>query len=237
MALQLVKMMETYRGRDRVMRLGTYICMLVGGSGHSPINTKFSIVSGELNACRTTLRLFDDLAMLAVNMRYGLGKKEKNPVLRGLDIFTNLLYQSYYVVEHIAWFSDKKLLKRSSAPYWAAGVAMWAVSLVAEMIKAALRLVQNRKNQVDLRKRLCLDQEEYGSVSEQNEEIRKELRKLRAEEMDKFLLIIQSCADLLNAVNWTPGGYLWSGRFSSAQSGIFGIVSSIMLLYRNWPSE
>ncbi|ESO85099.1 hypothetical protein LOTGIDRAFT_235958, partial [Lottia gigantea] len=210
MALQLVKLLETYRGRDRVMRLGTYIAMLIGGSGNSPFNTKFNIIAQEFNGCRTVLRLFDDLSMAAVNLKFYYGEKDKNPILRILDMMTNTLYQSYYIVEHIAWFADKKVINRSSTLWWVICIAIWAISLILEISKAVVKLMNNKKSQAQLRKQKYLDKDEKGTVSEQNQEINDRLKALKTEEYGHVLLIIQSAADLLNAINWLPPGVLWA---------------------------
>ena len=76
---ELVRVLETYRGRDKVMRLISYVCTLLGGSiQHTrfvQVAQKFFRVSDALSECRVVLRLFDDLAMLSYTLSYGLGKQ------------------------------------------------------------------------------------------------------------------------------------------------------------------
>ena len=74
-ATQVVKLLEGYRGRDKVMRLLTYTTMFLAGQRTSPLAQKLRIVSKELSGCRTVLRLFDDLAMLLQNIKYGTGQQ------------------------------------------------------------------------------------------------------------------------------------------------------------------
>ena len=50
---------------------------------------------------------------------------------------------------------------------------------------------------------------------------------LAKKESLEYLLLIKNITDMLNAVNWLPEGCLWSGRFTTAQSGIFGTISSL----------
>ena len=76
---QLVNVLESYRGRDKIMRLVSYICNLIGGSvqhtRYIHLAQKLFRVGEALSNCRTILRLFDDLAMLTFTLSYGLGKQ------------------------------------------------------------------------------------------------------------------------------------------------------------------
>ena len=71
--MDLVKVLESYRGKDRVIRLSTYVLMLLGGRGNTPLQAKFRKISAELGGCRVVLRLFDDLSMLMLNLSKGFG--------------------------------------------------------------------------------------------------------------------------------------------------------------------
>lgn len=77
--LQLVRVLESYRGRDKIMRLISYVCTLLGGSiQHTRfirLAQKLFRVGDALSDCRVVLRLFDDLAMLCYTLNYGLGKQ------------------------------------------------------------------------------------------------------------------------------------------------------------------
>lgn len=62
-----------------------YGCQLVGGAlarrdpAESPLGRGLLGVSAQLSHCRTVLRLFDDLAMLAYSRQYGLGGQVSLP--------------------------------------------------------------------------------------------------------------------------------------------------------------
>ena len=73
--MELVSVLESHRGRDKIVRLCTYAAMLLGDSGRGDVHRKLLIISGELGAARMTMRLFDDLSMLLSNFKYGLGSK------------------------------------------------------------------------------------------------------------------------------------------------------------------
>jgi len=75
--INLIKYIETYRGRDKVIRATSYLSCLLGGileKNKSNYSQKLFIFMNELNGCRIILRLFDDLSMLAYSLNYGLGK-------------------------------------------------------------------------------------------------------------------------------------------------------------------
>ncbi|XP_042299801.1 peroxisomal membrane protein 11C-like [Sceloporus undulatus] len=88
----LVAVLETHRGRDRAVRTICYGCQLAGGSlvarrwpEESPLGRSLLAVSAQLSHCRTVLRLFDDLSMLAYSRQYGLGLKVSSSYPRGQD--------------------------------------------------------------------------------------------------------------------------------------------------------
>ena len=70
-----VNFMESYRGRDKIMRTASFAaCLGSGLAKNKELSEKFMKVMTEISACRTILRLFDDLSMLALSLKYGLGK-------------------------------------------------------------------------------------------------------------------------------------------------------------------
>ncbi|KAK7484619.1 hypothetical protein BaRGS_00024145 [Batillaria attramentaria] len=207
----LVKVLESYRGKDRTIRLFTYVFMYLGGRGNTPLQAKFRKLVSELGGCRVVLRLFDDFSMLMLNLSTGFGLKQPNPWLRPLEVLSGLLNQLYYPVEHIAWLRDKEILPGNSGLLWLLGLCIWACSLFTEIIK-----------EID---------------SQQNQQIDEKMTKLALERRDLILLIIQSAADLTNAISWLPKGFLWSQKLHPSANGICGLVSTLVMLYRNWPSS
>lgn len=95
-----VDVLESYRGRDKVMRTISYASCLVGGvylgrGGKNPAAEKFFKLSSEISACRTVLRLFDDLSMLVYSLSYGFGEK----VSLGLNQFYFLvIFSDQYIL-------------------------------------------------------------------------------------------------------------------------------------------
>ena len=71
--------LESYRGRDKIIRCTSYFSLFLGGlteNYNKPIAKKLFIVVSELNACRVVLRLFDDCSMVAYCLKYGTGNHQ-----------------------------------------------------------------------------------------------------------------------------------------------------------------
>ena len=68
--------LQTYSGRDKIIRTLCYSCKLIAGlTSDKELARKYGIFSSQLSACRMTLRLFDDLPMLKSTLEYGFGKE------------------------------------------------------------------------------------------------------------------------------------------------------------------
>lgn len=79
MAENLTVVLETYRGREKIMRILQYASFLASG-GLSKVSfggagDKFLIFAEAMSECRTVLRLFDDAAMISYARSYGTGKE------------------------------------------------------------------------------------------------------------------------------------------------------------------
>ncbi|XP_015359183.1 peroxisomal membrane protein 11C isoform X3 [Marmota marmota marmota] len=151
----LASALESYRGRDRLIRTLGYCCQLVGGvlveqcPARSEVGTRLLVVSAQLSHCRTVLRLFDDLAMFVYTKQYGLGSEEKDVFVRWLSVLGNVADQLYYPCEHVAWAADAKVLCMDSARWWTLSTALWGFSLllgVARSLWTVLRLRQRLRN-------------------------------------------------------------------------------------------
>ena len=72
---RLVGVVGGYRERDKFIRLCSYTARFLAGSGQTKWGIRLTTIATELSACRTVLRLFDDVPMLAHTLRYGSGSK------------------------------------------------------------------------------------------------------------------------------------------------------------------
>ncbi|GFO42713.1 peroxisomal membrane protein 11c [Plakobranchus ocellatus] len=233
----LVSLLETYRGRDRVIRMLTYVAMFMGSNGKTPGQMKWKTVAGELGACRVILRLFDDIPMLLMNLSTGFGLKEKRPLIRILSFLSSILNQGFYPTEHIAWLRQKKITAGEPMPYLLLGLFIWAFSLIVEIIKSFLKIHYINLQSAKLLKQKELDRSsgDEDVTSSQNAEIKKTLSRLSNERREAGLLLLQSCCDFTNAVSWMPPGFLWAGSLSPRINGIVGMAATVLMFYRNWP--
>lgn len=73
---KILDFLETYRGRDKVLRTLCYTSKCASGLiQNEGVSARLDSFSGQLSACRATLRLLDDIPMLAYFVEYGLGDK------------------------------------------------------------------------------------------------------------------------------------------------------------------
>lgn len=79
----VAQFLETYRGRDKVYRLISYLSQCIAGGlqyfGHRNSAARFEALGGALSTCRVMLRLGDDLAMWQVTKSFGFGSQVRKP--------------------------------------------------------------------------------------------------------------------------------------------------------------
>uniref|UniRef100_A0A8D0H111 Peroxisomal biosis factor 11 gamma n=1 Tax=Sphenodon punctatus TaxID=8508 RepID=A0A8D0H111_SPHPU len=221
----LVSVLESYRGRDRVIRTLCYGCQLVGGAlirtnpkAESPLGHSLLGVSAQLSHCRTVLRLFDDLSMLAYSCQYGLGAKEQDVVVRWLSVFNNVADQLYYPCEHVAWAADAEVIRANSHRWWALSTALWGLSLLLAIGRSLRILFQLRRK---------LSKPPSGTAQPSRQEIKAQVKL-------EVWSIVSNLADLSNAIHWLPPGVLWAGQFPPWLVGLMGTVSSLIGIYQTY---
>ncbi|KAM9761954.1 peroxisomal membrane protein 11C [Menidia menidia] len=217
----LVRLLESYRGRDKVIRTVCYGSQLVGGvltrragtdAPSQQLGKSLLLFSAQLSHCRTVLRLFDDLAMLAYSHSYGLGASEEDTGVRWISVLTNVADQLYYPCEHIAWAADAELIKVKSDKWWLFSTVLWGTSLLLGILRSLRVLLLLKKK---------LKKYERDGRNSRHSQLRRQMR-------GELLSILSSMADLSNAVHWMPPGFLWAGRFPSWLVGLLGTTSSLI---------
>lgn len=222
----LVNALETYRGRDRLVRTLCYGCQMVGGlliqKGEDKAETGESLlaISSQLSHCRTVLRLFDDLSMFVYSKQYGLGAQEEDHAVRWLSVLNNVADQLYYPCEHVAWAADAQVIHTKSDKWWLYSTALWGISLLLGILRSLRILV--------LLNRSWNDSCKNKQPGESFKPCRKELR---SQVQSEVLKIVSSLADLTNAIHWMPPGFLWAGKFPPWLVGLMGTVSSLIGIY------
>ncbi|XP_027624799.1 peroxisomal membrane protein 11C [Tupaia chinensis] len=220
----LASALESYRGRDRLIRTLGYCCQLIGGvlveQGPARSEVGMRLGAGALSHCRTVLRLFDDLAMFVYTKDYGLGAEEEDTLVRWMSVLGNLADQLYYPCEHVAWAADARVLHVDSARWWTLSTALWGLSLLLGMARSLWVLLK-------LRQKLRSPTGAFTSRLP-----RSKRRVLAAQVRAEVLTLLSNAADLANAVHWLPPGVLWAGRFPPWLVGLMGTVSSLLSVYQ-----
>ncbi|XP_057565325.1 peroxisomal membrane protein 11C [Hippopotamus amphibius kiboko] len=223
----LASALESYRGRDRLIRTLGYCCQLVGGvlveqcpAAGSEVGTRLLALSSQLSHCRTILRLFDDMPMFVYTKQYGLGAEEEDIFVRCVSVLGNLADQLYYPCEHVAWAADAKILHVDSARWWTLSTALWGLSLllgIARSLWMVLKLRQRPRS---------------PPAASTSRLPRGKQRAVEAQIWSEALTLLSNLADLANAVHWLPPGVLWAGRFPPWLVGLLGTVSSLLSVYQ-----
>lgn len=230
----LVQVVGRYRERDKIIRLLQYVARFLAGSAATRMGKRLQIIATEFSKCRTVLRLFDDLPMLAYTLHYGLGRKETNVWMRCLELVGNCANQLYFPLEHVSWCCSNKIIDMDNTPWYTWCTVAWAVSLASEILKAITRISMVRAARKKLLKEQELESRNDRDSTEMPTTIKGQLRDLKAQEMDHYLAVVENVADFINAVNWLPASsrFLWAGKFTSTFSGGMGSISSAIKLYR-----
>lgn len=215
--------LESYKGRDKVLRVLCYLVKLLGELQSDPVLAKkFSIFGSQMSATRATLRLLSDLPALQNNLQYGFGRDEPDKYMANLGVVSNLIDQLFLPMEKMSWLSKHKLLTGIDTNKWDnASSLCWALSTYLTILKTMryLFLLEMHKD--------CFSKEKNISGEQ--------LRNIK-----KYHLwnLIRLCMDFVHAVNTLPPGFLWSSRLKPWHIGIIGTSSSVLgiylMIYKRW---
>ncbi|XP_072174000.1 peroxisomal membrane protein 11C-like [Diadema setosum] len=215
------KFLQGYSERDKVMRTLSYVSLLIAGLSKRPSTArKFSTITGQLSLCRTILRLFDDIPMLAHTLSYGWGRQERSSLMQVIGVLQNIVNQLFFPIEHIAWAADNKLIDIPAGRWWTLSVTAWLTALCLGIIKSSGTLLELQEQ-----KRMGLKQEKSSHGGHSREAVQ-----LAKQQTAVLLRILADASDLCNAVNWMPEGFLWANKLPNRWIGLFGTISSLIKL-------
>ncbi|XP_054280549.1 peroxisomal membrane protein 11C [Macrosteles quadrilineatus] len=211
--------LESYDGRDKILRLIGYTSYLVSGLTKNRALSRFG---DSVSECRTILRLLDDLPMLTHTLAYGLGRKEPDMHMQVCGVVVNILDQLYYPLEHVAWAADRGLISLRSDHWWTASNACWAFSLYFSIARSLryLSLLHNHSKHFDL--------------SDAN--MREEFKKNQRLQLRELMSGVRSACDLAMAIHWMPDGFLWAGTLKEWHIGALGTLSTVLSLVQSCKS-
>ncbi|XP_015598047.1 peroxisomal membrane protein 11C isoform X2 [Cephus cinctus] len=212
--------LNTYPGRDKMLRTLSYVAKLVAGLSKSPeAAEKFKIIGSQMSSCRVTLRLLDDIPMLHYAMSYGLGKQEPDWLIRWMELIQIVVDTIFYPVEHICWAGEHKVISIDTLKWDDASTLFWIVSLYLSLFK--LKQLEKHK--------MCL--------SKTNCDVRVTMGLVQAQQRNELLTSLRLVLDVSYAVSYLPSGVLWGGRFKTWHVGALGTISSLIGLYQAFSKQ
>lgn len=210
-------LLETYRGRDKILRTLCYLTKYLGGvQSNELLAKKLFIFSSQLSGARATLRLLDDFPMIKYSLEYGLGKDEPDKFMAQLGVLTNVIDQAFYPIEKMSWLAEHKLITGIDNNKWdTASSVCWVVSIYLTLVKT-------------LRYLLVLEKFKSGKLASDGLPVGKIFQMQKYE----ILSIIRLCLDLTHAVNTLPPGFMWSSKLKVWHVGLIGTLSSVLGIYQ-----
>jgi len=210
------QLLETYNGRDKVLRISAFICTLLSdfpGLRHSPISAKFQIIGRQISASRMVQRIFDDLPILNRTISYRLGEGEKDLIIRLSMLAGQLISTFYSPIETLCWAGDHKIIAVDPAPL----IKILSYGFASTMYLAIVRTVR-------IISKLIQQKQHLNKTGKENESDTSQFyRRLFSE----LLNLIQQLSDFGVAVN-NIKGLLWGGKLKPRHIGLLGIVSSFI---------
>lgn len=213
------KFLETYRGRDKILRTLSYVSKFAAGVAKDPKRAaQYDNFSSQLSACRAALRLLDDVPMIAYVFEYGLGRKEKDPYIQAINVVSNVVDLLFYPVDHMSWAIDHQVIVSNDSRWGTASTVCWIISLYLSILKAT--------------RQLHTITEEKLQLKGDEEVVRETTKELNQQQKNLLLNTLKYSADIIFAIHYLPDGILWSGRLKKWHVGALGSFSSLVGLYQ-----
>ncbi|KAF9820653.1 hypothetical protein SFRURICE_006675 [Spodoptera frugiperda] len=208
-------LLDSYNGRDKVVRLACYACKLYGCvQDEKP----WQSAGSRLSNARMMLRLFDDIPMIRHTYNYGLGRHETTRAAAILGVVANMVDQAFLPVEKACWLYDVGVLKLSDD-------TAYKLETVSTMLWAASLLISLIQTSSSIRKlwwsRDCLQKasENGGADAKKHLDVRLILESIVAGKL---------CLDITHAISCLPEGWLWGEKIGSTKVAAIATTSSVI---------
>lgn len=207
-------LLDSYNGRDKVVRLACYACKLYGCVQEEK---PWQVAGSRLSTARMMLRLFDDVPMIRHTYNYGLGKHEATKAAAILGVIANLVDQAFLPVEKACWLYDVGALKLSDKTAYQLetfSTMLWAGSLIISLVQTSSSI-----------RKLWWSRECLQQASEDSADARKHLDvRLTLESIVAGKL----CLDITHAISCLPQGWLWGEKIGSTKVAAIATTSSVI---------
>ncbi|XP_045767338.1 peroxisomal membrane protein 11C-like [Maniola jurtina] len=208
----ICELLDSYNGRDKVVRLACYSCKLYGClRGEKPWQTAGSRLSGA----RLILRLFDDIPMIRHTYNYGLGRHESSKIAAVLGVLANIVDQTFLPVEKACWLHEVGVLQlspRTADRLEVLSTALWAASLYISLIQTFRSIRHIWWSRDCLRADTACD-------ARRNLDTRLLLQCVTAGKLG---------LDITHAVSCLPPGWLWGERIDATKVSAIATLSSLI---------
>ncbi|KAL1509483.1 hypothetical protein ABEB36_004208 [Hypothenemus hampei] len=216
-------LLETYKGRDKVIRTLCYLSRLIGELQSNPeLQKKFATFGSQMSATRTTLRLFDDVLVLKNSIQYGFGRNEPDKYMALMGITSNILDHIFLPLEKVSWLAKHKLLTGIDNSKWdTASSTCWVLTSYLTVLKTMRYLMLLERHQSCVRERKGMSLEEFNKLK-----------------IFHLWTLLRAILDFTHAVNTLPPGYLWSSKLKPWFVSLVGTGSSLiglyLIIYKRW---
>ncbi|KAK4882918.1 hypothetical protein RN001_006237 [Aquatica leii] len=218
MLTELCEVLNTYRGRDKLVRTLCYTSKLLGNlSSDETFSNKCQIFGSNMSTARTVFGLLNDFPALKSTLSYGFGKEEPDQFTASVSVVINICDQLFFGLDKIAWFSEINLTPMKNEKAWRnASLAVSGLSTYLTILRTFryITLLQSHKG--------CVN------GASDNSEVSKIVQKQQMELLSCLRLFL----DLLQTINGLPAGFLWSSKMTSCQVNFIATVSSFIGLYQ-----
>ncbi|EGI69226.1 PREDICTED: peroxisomal membrane protein 11C [Acromyrmex echinatior] len=212
--------LETYSGRDKMLRTLSYTAKLLTVCTSSKnAEKKLKTFGSQMSECRVMLRLLDDLPALHYIMTYGWGKQEPDWLIRWSQVIQNVVDVIYSPIEHIAWAGQHNIVSINNDKWDLATTWFWIVSLHLSLLKSFRLLQKLQRYKIGLKK---------NNVSTHSVT----LKDLNEQRRSALLTCTRIMLDISYAISYLPPGILWGGRLKTWHVGALGTISSLIGLYQ-----
>uniref|UniRef100_A0A2A4JLG6 Peroxisomal membrane protein 11C n=1 Tax=Heliothis virescens TaxID=7102 RepID=A0A2A4JLG6_HELVI len=211
----ICELLDSYNGRDKVVRLACYACKLYGCvQDEKP----WQAAGSRLSNARMMLRLFDDIPMIRHTYNYGLGRHEATTAAAALGVIANMVDQAFLPVEKACWLYEVGVLKlsdKTANTLDTVSTTLWAASLIISLIQTSSSI---RKLWWS---RECLQKasEDGGADARKHLDVRLMLESIVAGKL---------CLDITHAISCLPAGWLWGEKIGSTKVATIATTSSVI---------
>ncbi|KAK6640942.1 hypothetical protein RUM44_012640 [Polyplax serrata] len=214
---KILPYLETYKGRDKILRLFCYATKFIAGSLESPeLISQFDNFSSQLSTSRACFRLLDDIPTIA-DIASNISKERGLLALSKVEIFESIVDIIFCPLDHISWAIDHRIIRTENSIWSTASTMCWVISLYISIYKTLMKMADISNQKFNL---------------ESDASNREEIKRLKKRQWTLQLSIMKCLFDVLFAVSYLPKGMLWAKFFNKRGVGLLGTLSSLISLYQ-----